>query len=126
MFVRAAIDSCDQYTTNYKRGNTSVAQQVLYTGNGNKSLHLSVEASLKKLRTSYIDLLYVHWWDYETSIEEVMRSLHTLITARKVLYLVGLQLSCCQSSSEVALSRVSRTPPRGSWRRRTSMHGTMP
>ena len=26
-----------------------------------KSLHLSVEESLKKLRTSYIDILYVHW-----------------------------------------------------------------
>ena len=26
-----------------------------------KSLHISVEASLKKLRTDYIDILYVHW-----------------------------------------------------------------
>ncbi|KAE9388540.1 Aldo/keto reductase [Gymnopus androsaceus JB14] len=32
-----------------------------------ESMHVSVEASLKKLRTSYIDLLYVHWWDYDTS-----------------------------------------------------------
>lgn len=60
----------------------------MYLGNNTKSLHISVRDSLEKLRTTYIDLLYVHWWDYETSIEEVMRSLHTLVQAGKVLYLV--------------------------------------
>ena len=30
-------------------------------GNNVKAMHISVEASLKKLRTSYIDILYVHW-----------------------------------------------------------------
>ncbi|GLB44427.1 putative aryl-alcohol dehydrogenase [Lyophyllum shimeji] len=50
-------------------------------------MHISVEASLKKLRTSYIDLLYVHWWDWETSIEEVMHGLHNLVVSGKVLYL---------------------------------------
>lgn len=82
------INEKSQYTSNFKRRDPSTAQTVNYVGNNNKSLHISVEASLKKLRTSYIDLLYVHWWDFETTIEEVMRSLHTLITSRKVLYLV--------------------------------------
>lgn len=53
-------------------------------------MHVSVEASLKKLRTSYIDVLYVHWWDYTTSIEEMMNNLHHLVAARKVLYLVRI------------------------------------
>lgn len=52
-----------------------------------KSLHLSVEASLKKLRTSYIDILYLHWWDYTTPVAEVMNGLHNLVVAGKVLYL---------------------------------------
>ncbi|KAG1822881.1 NADP-dependent oxidoreductase domain-containing protein [Suillus subaureus] len=52
-----------------------------------KSMHLSVEASLKKLRTSYIDILYVHWWDWDTSVEEVMNGLHVLVQQGKVLYL---------------------------------------
>ncbi|KAG5219944.1 Aldo/keto reductase [Salix suchowensis] len=52
-----------------------------------KSMHLSVEASLKKLRTSYIDIFYLHWWDYETSIEEAMTALHNLVIQGKVLYL---------------------------------------
>lgn len=52
-----------------------------------KSLTLSVNASLKKLRTDYIDLLYVHWWDFTTSVEEVMHGLNALISTGKVLYL---------------------------------------
>jgi aryl-alcohol dehydrogenase-like predicted oxidoreductase len=33
-----------------------------YSGNNKKSLRLSVNASLEKLGTDYIDILYVHWW----------------------------------------------------------------
>ena len=60
-----------------------------YTGNSRKSLHVSIKASLQKLRTTYVDILYVHFWDYETSVKEVMDSLHTVVTQGKVLYLVG-------------------------------------
>jgi len=81
-----------QYTSTYKQRDNSIQQKVMYVGNNSKSLHISIEQSLKKLRTTYIDLLYVHWWDWDTSIEEVMRSLHTLILARKVLYLVRIWL----------------------------------
>ena len=70
------------------QGEAEVQQQGLYTGNSVKSMHVSVEASLKKLKTSYIDILYVHWWDWETSVEEVMNGLHTLVQQGKVLYLV--------------------------------------
>jgi len=42
---------------------------------------------LKKLRTSYIDILYLHWWDHTTSIEEIMDSLRILVEQGKVLYL---------------------------------------
>ena len=52
-------------------------------------MHISLEASLKNLRTSYIDIFYVHWWDWETAIEEVMNGLHMLVQQGKVLYLVS-------------------------------------
>ncbi|WWC65013.1 uncharacterized protein I303_107627 [Kwoniella dejecticola CBS 10117] len=58
-----------------------------YVGNSKKTLHLNIDDSLKKLRTTYIDILYVHWWDYSTSIPEVMQSLNDLVRERKVLYL---------------------------------------
>jgi aryl-alcohol dehydrogenase-like predicted oxidoreductase len=51
-------------------------------------MRLSVDASLKKLRTSYVDILYLHWWDFDTSVEEVMNGLHILVQQGKVLYLV--------------------------------------
>ncbi|KAJ3504662.1 hypothetical protein NLJ89_g7822 [Agrocybe chaxingu] len=84
--IRDQLFIATKYTTNYK-SRQPVPQQIFYVGNSNKALHISVEESLKKLRTTYIDLLYVHWWDYDTSVEEVMRSLHTLVLQRKVLYL---------------------------------------
>jgi len=85
--IRDQLVIATKYTNNYLRGEASVKQQVLFMGNNIKSLHMSVDASLKKLRTSYIDILYVHWWDYETSIPEMMNGLHALVQQGKVLYL---------------------------------------
>jgi len=76
-----------KYSSPYKIGSEPDRIQVNFTGNSNKSLHVSVEASLKKLRTSYIDILYIHWWDYATPVEEVMRGLNQLVASGKVLYL---------------------------------------
>ncbi|KAI0290591.1 Aldo/keto reductase [Russula brevipes] len=85
--IRDQLVLATKYTTGYKRGQDHITHKVNYSGNNAKSLHVSVEESLKKLRTSYIDILYVHWWDYGTSVEEVVSSLHTLVLQRKVLYL---------------------------------------
>lgn len=72
----------------YKNYDKSIQQKVFFAGNSVKSMHVSIHASLEKLRTSYVDLFYLHWYDYVTSIEEVMRGLHTLVLQGKVLYLV--------------------------------------
>jgi len=58
-------------------------------GNHRKSMRQAVEASLKRLRTDYIDLYWVHIWDQITPVEEVMRGLDDLVRAGKVLY-VGI------------------------------------
>jgi aryl-alcohol dehydrogenase-like predicted oxidoreductase len=85
--IRDQLFIATKYSTNFKRADTSVQQKILHAGNSTKSLHVSVTASLKKLRTTYIDLLDLHWWDWDTSVEEVMRSLHVLVQQGKVLYL---------------------------------------
>lgn len=58
-------------------------------GNQRKNMMQSVESSLKRLRTDYIDLYWVHIWDQMTPVEEVMRGLDDLVRQGKVLY-VGI------------------------------------
>ncbi|KAF2871732.1 aryl-alcohol dehydrogenase-like protein [Massariosphaeria phaeospora] len=67
--------------------NSTPRQRTNYAGNSSKSLKVSVEASLKKLQTTYLDLLYVHWWDFTTGVPELMQSLNHLVASGKVLYL---------------------------------------
>jgi aryl-alcohol dehydrogenase-like predicted oxidoreductase len=55
-------------------------------GNHRKNMMQAVEASLKRLNTEYIDLLWLHAWDFTTPIEEVMRALDDLVRAGKVFY----------------------------------------
>lgn len=76
-----------KYTNAFRSHELGPGRSVNFGGNNKKSLFLSVEASLRKLQTTYIDLLYVHWWDWSTSIEELMDSLHILVEQGKVLYL---------------------------------------
>ncbi|KAI0791143.1 Aldo/keto reductase [Abortiporus biennis] len=85
--IRDQLVISTKYTGNFKRDNPAVGQKVHYAGNSSKSMYISLEASLKKLRTTYIDIFYVHWWDYTTTIEEVMNGLHHLVAQGKVLYL---------------------------------------
>ncbi|KAH9058233.1 Aldo/keto reductase [Lactarius vividus] len=85
--IRDQLVIATKYTMNYVRDQSDISHRVNYVGNHAKSLHISFRDSLKKLRTSYIDILYVHFWEYTTSVEEVMDALHTLIIQGKVLYL---------------------------------------
>lgn len=55
-------------------------------GNQRKNMMQAVEASLKRLRTDYIDLYWLHVWDQLTPIEEVMRAFDDLVCQGKILY----------------------------------------
>jgi aryl-alcohol dehydrogenase-like predicted oxidoreductase len=59
------------------------------SGNHRKSLTRSLEQSLGRLRTDYVDILWVHIWDEHTPVEETMRALDDLVRTGKVLY-VGI------------------------------------
>ncbi|MDT3403178.1 aldo/keto reductase [Mucilaginibacter terrae] len=56
------------------------------SGNNRKNMMRSVEESLKRLQTDYIDVLYLHIWDNITPIDEVLRGLDDLIRQGKVNY----------------------------------------
>ncbi|MXW56222.1 MAG: aldo/keto reductase [Gemmatimonadales bacterium] len=55
-------------------------------GNHKKSMVQSVEGSLKRLGVDYIDLLWIHFWDYSTDIADVMRNVNDLVRHGKVLH----------------------------------------
>jgi len=55
-------------------------------GNGRKNIYSSVEASLRRLRTDYIDLYYLHAWDTITPVEEVVSTLTDLVHEGKIRY----------------------------------------
>ncbi|KAJ7819778.1 NADP-dependent oxidoreductase domain-containing protein, partial [Mycena olivaceomarginata] len=57
--IRDQLVISTKYTTNFKDRNNAIANKINYFGNNIKSMHISVDASLKKFRTTYIDILYV-------------------------------------------------------------------
>lgn len=71
--------------TKYSLSNTT--HNPNKSGNHRKNLVQSVEQSLKRLNTDYIDLLWVHAWDFTTPVAEVMRALDDLVRAGKVMYI---------------------------------------
>jgi len=56
------------------------------TGNNRKNMMRSVEQSLKRLNTDFIDVFYLHIWDDLTPVDEILRGLDDLIRQGKVNY----------------------------------------
>ncbi|KAI5194772.1 putative aryl-alcohol dehydrogenase Aad14 [Aureobasidium subglaciale] len=84
---RDQIVLATKFTTDYKGYALGKGKAANHCGNHKRSLFMSVRDSLKKLQTDFIDVLYLHWWDHTTSIEEIMDSLHILVEQGKVMYL---------------------------------------
>jgi len=63
-----------------------------------------VEHSLRRLQTDYIDLLYLHMWDYRTPVEEILRAFDDLIRSGKVLYAGLSDLPAWQASRMQAIA----------------------
>jgi aryl-alcohol dehydrogenase-like predicted oxidoreductase len=55
-------------------------------GNHRKNMNRAVEASLRRLGTDHIDVYYLHFWDFMTLPEEVMKGIDDLVGAGKILY----------------------------------------
>jgi aryl-alcohol dehydrogenase-like predicted oxidoreductase len=55
-------------------------------GNGAKHVHAALEGSLRRLRTDYVDLFWIHVWDSVTSAEELLETITALVRSGKVRY----------------------------------------
>ena len=65
-----------------------------------KNLVQSLDASLRRLGTPYVDVLFVHIWEYRTPVEEVMRALDDVVRAGKALCVRRASAKTSQSLSE--------------------------
>ncbi len=70
-----------KYTLNMRNGDPN------FSGNHRKNMMQALEASLRRLNTDYIDLYWLHAWDFLTPIEEVMRAFDDMVRQGKVLYI---------------------------------------
>ena len=77
---RESLVLATKYTTLRRPGDPNSG------GAHRKSLFASVEASLRQLNTDYIDLLFLHVWDFTTPVEEILRGMDDLVRSGKVLY----------------------------------------
>jgi aryl-alcohol dehydrogenase-like predicted oxidoreductase len=72
-----------KYTVSRDRDDPNAA------GNHRKNMRLSLDTSLRRLRTDYLDIYWVHMWDGDTPVEETMRALDDEVRAGRILY-VGI------------------------------------
>jgi aryl-alcohol dehydrogenase-like predicted oxidoreductase len=73
-------------------------------GLSRKHIMDSVEASLRRLGTDYIDLYQVHCWDDRTPLEETLSTLNTLVQSGKVRYIGASNYSGWQLQKAIDLS----------------------
>ncbi len=69
-----------------KYANNMVSNDPNSGGNHRKNMVQALDASLKRLDTDYVDVYWVHIWDFTTPIDEVMRALDDMVRAGKVLH----------------------------------------
>jgi len=83
------VDQRDRFVIGTKYTLSRDTSDPNAAGNHRKNLRLSLEQSLRRLRTDYVDIYWVHLWDRHTPVEETMRALDDAVRAGKVLY-VGI------------------------------------
>jgi len=73
-------------------------------GLGRKHIFHSIENSLKRLQTDYVDLYQIHRWDDETPIEETMEALNDLVRSGKVRYIGASSMRAWQFAKAQAIA----------------------
>ncbi|TDD53375.1 aldo/keto reductase [Saccharopolyspora elongata] len=90
---------------------SSPDRQLSRTGNARKNLRISVEESLTRLDTDYIDVLWVHYPDALTPIDELLRGLDDLVTQGKILHAAFSNFPAWRISRASLLADVSGWTP---------------
>jgi aryl-alcohol dehydrogenase-like predicted oxidoreductase len=110
-----------------RRDNIVLATKIYYPlsdnindrGLSRKHIMQSIDNSLRRLGTNYVDLYQIHRWDYETPIEETMEALHDVVKAGKALYIGASSMYAWQ------FAKAQYTADLHGWTRFVSMQNHM-
>lgn len=89
----------------------SPSSHPLAGGNSRRSMVQSVEASLRRLQTDRIDLLWLHFWDGTTPLDEILRAADDLVSAGKIIYFGLSDTPAWLSARAVTMARERRLAP---------------
>lgn len=96
--------------TKFSNG-ASPSTNQLHQGNSRKAMLYSVEQSLRRLKTDYIDLYWVHHPDHVTPSEEMLRGLEDLSRAGKILYAGLSNFPAWRLSRAATIAELNKTVP---------------
>lgn len=94
-----------KYSLTMRRGDPNAS------GNHRKNMVQSVEHSLRRLQTDFIDLLYLHVWDDRTPVDEILRAFDDLVRSGKVLYIGISDTPAWQASRMQAIAELRGWTP---------------
>lgn len=76
-------------------------------GLSRKHMLSSLDTSLKRLRTDYVDVLMIHRWDAETPIEETLAALDEIVRSGRARYIGASSMSAWRMMKALAMQRVN-------------------
>lgn len=97
-------------TTKFTRGATPNANRLI-TGNSRKAMVVSLEASLKRLKTDRVDIYWVHWPDDVTPMAEIVRGFEDLARSGKILYAGVSNFPAWRLARAVTLAELTHAVP---------------
>lgn len=97
-------NSSSPLLTNQAKGNPNAG------GAGAKNIHRALEGSLKRLKTDYIDLYWMHIWDGVTPVEEIIQTLQDLVASGKIRYYALSDMPAWVAMKAATISNERRRP----------------
>lgn len=80
-------------------------------GSSRRNILMAVEQSLKRLKTDWIDLLYLHLWDDYAHLEQSLTAMTTLVEQGKVMYCGVSNFAAWQTMKALAIADAKRLAP---------------
>jgi aryl-alcohol dehydrogenase-like predicted oxidoreductase len=102
--MRDKLVLATKFGFNAERGNPNAS------GNGRKNIYRALEGSLRRLKTDYVDLYWLHVWDMVTPVEEVLQTLGDLVRAGRIRYFGFSDMPAWYVTKAATLAQVHNIP----------------